>query len=174
MTFLHKLAQRLARMKAPILMGVLLTTACEQIPATGPTGTGTGAGTQEPVAVVASVSVSPGAVSATTGQTVQLTAIPRDANGTPLLGRTVTWRSSNAAVVTVNANGIATGVPAGSATITATSEGKSGSAAITVTSDAGARSVGERNPGHCEPADRADGPACRDLARCQRKRADWA
>jgi hypothetical protein len=129
MTFLHKLAQRLARMKTPILMGVLLTTACEQIPAAGPTGT------QEPVVVasVASVSVTPGAVSATTGQTVQLTAIPRDATGRPLLGRTVTWRSSNTAVVTVSASGLATGVPAGSATITATSEGKSGTAAITVT-----------------------------------------
>jgi uncharacterized protein YjdB len=129
MTFLHKLAQRLARMKTPILMGVLVTSACEQIPAAGPTGT------QQPVVVasVASVSVTPGAVSATTGQTVQLTAIPRDAIGRPLLGRTVTWRSSNPAVVTVGASGLATGVPAGSATITATSEGKSGTAAITVT-----------------------------------------
>src|SRR6185295_5173970 len=49
-------------------------------------------------------------------------------------GRMVTWASSNSAVATVDANGLVSGVTASSATITATSEGKSGSAAITVTS----------------------------------------
>jgi len=82
---------------------------------------------------VASVAVSPASASVQTGQAVQLTATPKDANGNPLSGRTIVWTSSNTAAATVNTSGRVTGVAAGSATITATSEGKSGTAAITVT-----------------------------------------
>src|SRR6266571_2989223 len=82
---------------------------------------------------VGSVTVSPAAVSLTVGQTMQLAATPKDANGTALSGRAVTWGTSNAAVATVSASGVVTGVAAGSATITATSEGQSGTAALTVT-----------------------------------------
>jgi len=45
----------------------------------------------------------------------------------------VTWASSNTGVATVSGSGLVTGVVAGSATITATSEGQSGSSALTVT-----------------------------------------
>jgi hypothetical protein len=81
---------------------------------------------------VAAVTVSPTTASVLSGQTVQLTATPRDANGTPLSGRVVTWTSVNPAIATVSAAGLVTGVAAGPATITATSEGKSGTAAVTV------------------------------------------
>ena len=81
---------------------------------------------------VASVSVSPAAATILVGGTQQLTATPLDADGNPLSGRTVTWVSSNTAVATVSASGLVTGVAPGSATITATSEGKSGTATITV------------------------------------------
>src|SRR6266516_1475390 len=81
---------------------------------------------------VASVSVSPTAATILVGGTQQLTATPLDADGNPLSGRTVTWVSSNTAVATVSASGLVTGVAPGSATITATSEGKSGTATITV------------------------------------------
>src|SRR6266702_4242825 len=81
---------------------------------------------------VASVAVTPAATSLPTGGTVQLTAIPKDANGTPLTGRSVAWTSSNGAVATVGSSGLVTAVATGSATITATSEGQSGSASITV------------------------------------------
>src|SRR5207244_2553493 len=99
--------------------------------------TGSAAVTVNPVPV-ASVSLSPAAVSAAVGQAVQLTATPRDANGNPLSWRVVTWSTSNAAVATVTASGqatvgVVTGVAAGSATITATSEGKSATATATVT-----------------------------------------
>src|SRR5207245_537755 len=67
------------------------------------------------------------------GQTVQLTATPRDAGGNPLSGRTVTWSSSNTAVATVSNSGLVSGVTPGTATITAASEGKSGTSTITVT-----------------------------------------
>lgn|ERR1041385_3793119 len=83
---------------------------------------------------VASVSVSPTSASLQTGQTIQLAATPKDASGNPLSGRVVTWATSNASVATVSANGLVTGGAAGSATITATSEGKSATSAITVTS----------------------------------------
>src|SRR5438094_482692 len=83
---------------------------------------------------VASVTVSPAPASVQAGQTVQLSATPKDVNGNPLTGRTITWSSSNTSVATVNSSGLVSGVVAGSATITATSEGQSGTAAITVTS----------------------------------------
>ena len=87
-----------------------------------------------PPAPVASVSVSPASASVSVGQTVQLAATPKDANGNPLTGRTVTWSSGNSGVATVSASGIVTGVSPGAATITAASEGKSGTAAVTVSS----------------------------------------
>src|SRR5438046_1012384 len=82
---------------------------------------------------VASVTVSPSTASVQVGQTVQLTATPKDASGNPLSGRTVSWGSSNTAVATVTASGLVTGKAAGTATITATSEGRSGPSTITVT-----------------------------------------
>lgn len=85
------------------------------------------------VVAVASVAVDPASASGTVGQTGQFTAILKDANGNVLTGRVVTWTSSNTAIVTVDAGGIATAVGAGSATITATSEGKSGTSQVTVT-----------------------------------------
>ena len=102
----------------------IITAACESA-----TGTTTVTVTNVPVA---SVTVSPPTASLTLGQTVQLTATPRDASGNPLTGRVVAWTSNGAAVATVNGNGLVTGLGAGTATITAASEGKSGTAAITV------------------------------------------
>ncbi len=83
---------------------------------------------------IASVVVSPASASVPVGQTLQLTGTPEDANGNPLPGRTISWSSGNSAVATVNGNGLVTGVAAGATTITATSEGTSGTAAVTVTS----------------------------------------
>src|SRR6266550_229553 len=94
---------------------------------------GTTTDTVAPGVPVATVTVSPASAGEQVGQTVQLTATPRDAAGNPLAGRTVTWATSNAAVDTVSATGLVTGILAGSTTITATSEGQSGTAAITVT-----------------------------------------
>src|SRR5213082_1098510 len=85
------------------------------------------------LAPVASVTVTPSPASVAVGLTVQLTATPKDANGSPLSGRVVTWSSNNTAVATVNGSGLVSGVTAGSATITATSEGKTGTSAVTVT-----------------------------------------
>jgi len=83
---------------------------------------------------VASVRVSPTIAGITVGGTVHLQAEPLDANGNTLSNRTVTWTSSNNAVATVDNTGLVTGVSPGADTITATSEGKSGTAGIAVTS----------------------------------------
>ena len=81
---------------------------------------------------VASVSVSLAAGTVQAGQTTQATAVVRDAAGNALTGRTVDWSSSNPAVASVSSAGVVTGLTAGTATITATSEGKNGTADITV------------------------------------------
>jgi hypothetical protein len=67
------------------------------------------------------------------GATFQATATLKDSVGNILDGRTIDWTSSNASAATVSASGLVTGVAAGDATITATSEGKTGSLTVTVT-----------------------------------------
>src|SRR5947207_12584475 len=106
--------------------GTATTTAASE----GRSGTSTFPGTR---ARVGSVEVTPATASVQAGQTVQLTATPRDAGGNPLSGRAVTWSSSNTTVATVSNSGLVSGVTPGSATITATSEGKSGTSSVTVT-----------------------------------------
>src|SRR6266550_1328070 len=178
MTFLYKLAHRLARLKADTRTAVSATAvvagaviACEKVAtpsspgstvsqlvvspkvvtlqqyqlqdfmAVGLTPSGDSAeisvtwsvtGTCAPPAI-ASVVVSPASATVPVGQTLQLTATPEDANGNPLSGRTVSWSSGSTAFATVSGSGLVTGVAAGSATITATSEGQSGSASVRVT-----------------------------------------
>jgi hypothetical protein len=83
---------------------------------------------------VASVSVSPATASLQVGGTAQLSAVTRDANNNVLTSRSISWNSSNGAVATVSASGLVTAVAAGSAQISATSEGQSGSATLTATS----------------------------------------
>jgi hypothetical protein len=85
-------------------------------------------------AAVAWVEVAPATAILASGGTVQLTATPKDANGQPLSGRTVTWATSAPQVAPVSAAGLVTGALVGGATITATSEGKRGTTGVTVTS----------------------------------------
>jgi uncharacterized protein YjdB len=65
-------------------------------------------------------------------QTGQLVASPRDASGNGLTGRAVSWNTTSAGTATVDVNGLVTAVTAGSANITATSEGQVGTASVTV------------------------------------------
>ena len=86
-----------------------------------------------PPPVVTTLTVSPASVSVAVGANSTLQATVKDQSGNVMTGQTVTWSSNNTGVATVNSSGVVTGVAAGSATITATSSGKSGTSAITVT-----------------------------------------
>jgi uncharacterized protein YjdB len=81
---------------------------------------------------VGSVSV-PATATLVAGQSTTLTAVVKDANGAVLTDRVVTWSSSNTNVATVSQTGVVKSLITGEATITATTEGKSGSTALTVT-----------------------------------------
>jgi len=81
---------------------------------------------------VVSVSVTPSTASTIVGQSVTLTATTMDGAGNALNGRIVGWTSSNTSIATVTSSGVVTGVGSGTATITASSEGVSGSATVTV------------------------------------------
>ena len=84
-------------------------------------------------AAVSSVAVSPASSSVTVGGTAQLSATLRDAQGNLLTQRSVMWGSSDPSRAQVHpSTGLVTGMAAGTATITATSEGRSGSATVTV------------------------------------------
>lgn len=82
---------------------------------------------------VASVEVTPATASVRVGEGRNLMARVRDADGGVLEGREVTWRSSNAAVATVDGGGRVTGVTPGTVYVRASSEGRSDSSRVTVT-----------------------------------------
>ena len=84
------------------------------------------------VVPVASVRVTPGAAAGYAGMKTQLTAIPLDSNGRDLADRRVTWATSDPTRATVDTTGLVTAVAVGTATITATSEGKSAAASLTI------------------------------------------
>jgi uncharacterized protein YjdB len=103
------------------------------------------------VAPVATVTVSPATASVGVGSSVQLSAVARDAAGNTLSGRSFTWSSGNAGVASVSGAGLVTGVSAGGATITATSEGVPGTSAVTVTASSGSAcpQLSSPPPGYC-------------------------
>ncbi len=63
---------------------------------------------------------------------MRLTTVLRDSNGTVLEGRAVTWSSTNPGIVTVDQEGLVTAVARGSASIVASSEGRTGNATVSV------------------------------------------
>jgi uncharacterized protein YjdB len=85
---------------------------------------------------VASLGVSPNAVSLSVGQSRTLNTVRADAYGNPITGGTVSWSTSAPGLVSVDANGVAHALAAGTATITATAGGKSGTATVAATTEA--------------------------------------
>ncbi len=94
-----------------------------------------GGGDPPPPAPVASITVTAAQATVVVGASVQMSASTLDAAGNALAGRSVTWSSSDAAVASVSASGSVTGRSPGPVTITATSEGHTGSESITVLTD---------------------------------------
>lgn len=78
------------------------------------------------------VQVTPPADTVLAGQTVDLQSSVVNAYGVALADQVVTWGTSDAAVATVDANGLVSGVAPGTATITATQGARTGSATIAV------------------------------------------
>jgi uncharacterized protein YjdB len=106
------------------------------ITATVQTGAGSVSGTATLTvtpAALASITVSPSAPSVTAGQTQQFSATGVYTDNSQQALSSATWTSSNTSVATIDNSGLATAVAAGTTTITATSNGISGTATLTVT-----------------------------------------
>ena len=78
------------------------------------------------------MSLSAPSTTLTVGQTTQTVVVLRDAQGRELSGRAVSYASSTPSIASVNASGLVTAVAAGTTTISATSESKTGSLTLTV------------------------------------------
>lgn len=90
-------------------------------------------------AAVASVRVVPFAAWLQPGDTLRLTALPRDADGVPIArALDVAWRSAAPSIATVDEDGLVRAIEPGDAEIVATVEGITGSALMHILSRTGA------------------------------------
>ena len=135
MTFKHKLAHRLARLKGAVLLGGTLF-ACN---ADGPAGNSR----------ITRLVVVPNNVTIDLTQPVQFQVYSRtqanDSVAAP--GGTVSWKTSDAAVASVSTSGLVRGLATGTVTVTATTEKLSGAANVTVAE----RPVGPHIGWHVSP-----------------------
>lgn len=81
---------------------------------------------------IATITLSPSSPTIDPGQSVQLAAVARAANGETLSGRSITWTTSNEQVAFVSSTGLVVGVRPGTAVISATAEGISATIIVTV------------------------------------------
>jgi len=81
---------------------------------------------------VASVAITPSTSTLDVGATAQLTAVAYDASGAVVQGKAIAWSSSANTVASITSTGLLTGVSPGNATITATADGRRGTADVTV------------------------------------------
>lgn len=95
---------------------------------------GCGGGSDDPPApAVTSITVSAAPANAETGTTHQFSATARDQSGNTMTGVTFTWSSNDTNVATISSGGLASGVAAGTANITASAQGvTSGAVAFSV------------------------------------------
>jgi len=85
-----------------------------------------------PAATLRSIAVSPANDTLVVGASQAFTARPLDANNNLVSGVSLSWASSNTAIVTITQTGLATGVAAGTAQIAASAYGINGLATVTV------------------------------------------
>ncbi len=81
---------------------------------------------------VASLTVSPTTTTIFVGATQQIVPTLRDANGHPIVGRQISWTSSATTTAAVSVTGLVRGIASGVTTITATCDGRTATAAVTV------------------------------------------
>lgn len=100
---------------------------------------------------VASVTLAPNFATLVAGTTQQFAATVRDAAGITLTGRNVAWSSDAPAIATVDAAGLVTAIAPGTATVSAASEGRAGSATLTITSGSGGPTITGITPASLVP-----------------------
>lgn len=114
---------------AGVVTALALGTAVIAASAEGESATATITVTPPPVA---RVDVLPSDVQTTVGATVQLQALTYDALGHVLTGRTIAWSTSDQHIATVDDDGRVKARETGQVTISATSEGQTGTATVTI------------------------------------------
>ncbi len=101
---------------------------------TGTTDVTSAPATLTVIPAISNVAVSPVNAQIAVGQTQQFTAKVTDANGNSIPGVVVTWQNSNAAVASIDVNGLATGRSPGTVAIVALAGGvQSSPVQLTVT-----------------------------------------
>jgi len=100
------------------------TTVTDSLP-TGGGGGGVGVATQ--------IVATPTSVTLAVGETVNVTAQVRDANGLPVPGATVSWSSAEPTVASVSSSGVVTGVQVGTTEVRATYQSLATSVSVAVT-----------------------------------------
>jgi uncharacterized protein YjdB len=117
-----------------LISGIAVGTATITVTSEGKSGSATVTVSTQVTAPanVATVTLAPASASLYLGDYGYFQITLRDAAGNALTNRIVTWSTSNPAVATVGSDGLVTGVGVGSTTITAASEGKTGSATLVV------------------------------------------
>ncbi|HEU4649492.1 MAG TPA: Ig-like domain-containing protein [Gemmatimonadales bacterium] len=125
--------------------------ACALIACSSPTDE---PGDGSPASTVAEVLLSPTTIALAAGDTGRLAAVVHDAAAHPIPNPSVTWSTSDTAIVTVSSSGLLSARHAGTATVRASAGGGAGTATVTVTAAspqppiaAGATSCASRKPG---------------------------
>jgi hypothetical protein len=83
--------------------------------------------------VIALIEVSPAAVTIAKNGSLQFSATAKDAGGISISGVTFTWSSDNPNILSIDSNGLASGLAEGTATVTTSAGGVSGTATVEVT-----------------------------------------
>jgi len=113
--------------------GLVLAKKLGNVTITAASGKASGnAGVTVSLIPVKKIIIAPANPSVIVKDSTTLSATTEDSVGNVLTGRVVTWASSNTAISTIDAAGVATGVKIGVDTITATSGGASASVTFTV------------------------------------------
>ena len=81
---------------------------------------------------VARIDITPSTLPLVEGESDNLTALAKDANGAVIEDRAITWRSSDLTIASIDASGRVTAIRAGTAAMTAETEGKTATAQVTV------------------------------------------
>jgi DNA-binding beta-propeller fold protein YncE len=120
-----------AVLRIPALTAGAIAAAILALPACTPSDHAIPTGSVSTEYAITSVEVTPAVDTVHVGGTIEFTAITRNFSGVPIIGRTISWSSTDESVLTVDSEGTATGVGPGSASVVASVDAASGSAQVT-------------------------------------------